>query len=144
MLHHCNIINIQMLPRPLWFIQFNSAIPLSTPPESIRIQLLQLCSPLLRTCFGCSQSLKPHGVIAPPPHDMVLVTRMSRDWPDKRTGEMRHSLANVYFHVNVPCVRMKQLYFDPQMSILPHAITAHLTPIHFHFLREFGLHLKIL
>ena len=56
---------------------------------------------------------------------------MSRDWPDKHTGEMRHSLANVYFHVNVPCVRMKQPYFDPQMTILhawPDAFAAHLTP----------------
>ena len=119
----------------------NSAIPLSTSPESIRIRLLQLCSPLVRTYFGCSQSLKPHGAIAPPPHDMVLVTRMSRDWPDKHTEEMRHSLANVYFHVKVPCAQMKQPYFYPQMTILPDAIAAHLTPIHFHFLREFGWHL---
>ena len=30
----------------------------SNSPQTIHVDLLQLCSPLVRTCFGCSQSLK--------------------------------------------------------------------------------------
>ena len=35
----------------------------------LRITFLQLCSPLVRLCYGCSQTLKPGGMIAtsPPP-----------------------------------------------------------------------------
>ena len=31
-----------------------------------RITFLQLCSPLMRLCYGCSQTLKPGGIIATP------------------------------------------------------------------------------
>ena len=70
---------------------------------------------------------------------MVLTTKMYRNWADKNTGEMRHSFQNVYFHVNVRCVQMKQPYFSPQMVLLPEAVASHLTPVHFNFLRAFGL-----
>ena len=111
----------------------------SNQAEPIRIQLLQLCSRLVRTCFGCSQSLKPQGRIAAPPCDMVLTTKMYRQWADRNTGEMRQSFQNVYFHVNARCVRMKQPYFTPQMALLPEAVALHLTPVHINYLRDFGL-----
>ena len=67
---------------------------------------------------------------------------MYRDWPDKNTGEMRYSFQNVYFHVNVRCVQMKQPYFRTQMVILPEPVVTHLTPVHYQFLRDFGMSLQ--
>ena len=32
-----------------------------------RITFLQLCPPLVRLCYGCLQTLKPGGMIVPPP-----------------------------------------------------------------------------
>ena len=57
---------------------------------------------------------------------------------------MRHSFQNVYFHVNVRCVQKKQPYFRPQMVILSDAVAAHLTPVHYHFLRDFGMSLYVI
>ena len=73
------------------------------------------------------------------PCDMVLTTKMYRNWADRNTGEMRHSFQNVYFHVNVRCAQMKQPYFSPQIVLLSEAVASHLTPVHFNFLRDFGM-----
>jgi hypothetical protein len=125
--------------RPSMVYPIYSAMPFSRPLEGIYVQLLQLCSPLVRTCFGCSQSLKPHGAIAIEPYDLVLVTKMNREWPDKITGERRQSFQNVYFHINLRCIKMKQPYFSPRMVTTPDSVRAHLTPVHKHFLTEFGI-----
>jgi hypothetical protein len=79
------------------------------------------------------------GAIAIEPYDLVLVTEMNREWPDKITGERRQSFQNVYFHVNVRCIKMKQPYFSPRMVTTPDSDRAHLTPVHKHFLTEFGI-----
>ena len=55
----------------------------SSSQSSFRIILLQLCSPLVRLCYGCSQALKPGGIIASPPHDLVIMTRMNRQFIEK-------------------------------------------------------------
>ena len=127
--------------RPSMVYPIYNAMPFSRPLEGIYVQLLQLCSPLVRTCFGCSQSLKPHGAIAIEPYDLdlVLVTKMNREWPDKITGERRQSFQNVYFHINLCCIKMKQPYFSPRMVTTPDSVRAHLTPVHKHFLTEFGI-----
>ena len=80
----------------------------SSSQSSFRIILLQLCSPSVRQCYGSSQALKPGGIIASPPHDLVIMTRMNRQYGENTTGEMRVKEGNVYFHLNVHCVRREQ------------------------------------
>ena len=106
-----------------------------------RITFLQLCSPLVRLCYGCSQTLKPGGMIATPSNDLVIMTRMSRQYRDNTTREMRSKEGNVYFHLNVHCIRRKQLYFSPQIATLSDETAPYLTQAHLHFLRAFGLNL---
>ena len=110
-----------------------------------RITFLQLCSPLVRLCYGCSQTLKPGCMIAipPPPNDLVIMTRMNRQYRDNTTGEMRSKEGNVYFHLNVHCIRRKQPYFIPQIATLSDETAPYLTQAHLHFLRAFGLNLPL-
>ncbi len=42
------------------------------------VQLLQFCPPLVQSCHGCYQCLKPEGGIPCPPYDLVIVSRMPR------------------------------------------------------------------
>ena len=106
-----------------------------------RITFPQLCSPLVRLCYGCSQILMPGGIIATPPNDLVIMTRMNRQYRDNTTGEMRSKEGNVYFHLNVHCIRRKQPYFSPQIATLSDESPPYLTQAHLHFLTAFGLNL---
>ena len=109
-----------------------------------RITFLQLCSPLVRFCYGCSQTLKPGGMIdtpPPPPNHLVIMTRMNRQCRDNTTGEMRSMEGNVYFHLHIHCIRRKQPYFSPQIETLSDETLPYLTQAHLHFLRAFGLNL---
>ena len=106
-----------------------------------RITFLQLCSPLVRLCYGCSETLKPGGMIATPPSDLVITTHMNRQYRDNTTGEMRSKEENVHFHLNVHFIRRKQPYFSPQIATLSDETAPYLTQAHLHFLRAFGLNL---
>ena len=113
-------------------------LPVNTS-QHFTVNLLQLCPPLVRSCYGCSQSLKPGGVIAHPPHDLVIISVMNRSFRDPSTLEMRFREGNVYFHVQESCIRRKQPYFIPQMASVPHGLLPHLKAEHMHFLRQYGL-----
>ena len=104
------------------------------------IGLLRLCPHLVQSCFGCCQTLKPGGNIAEPPYDLVIISQMNRCFRTPN-GEFMSRKGNVYFHVNLNCVKMKQPYFLPQMTRLPPMLISHLTPTHFQFLRALGMQL---
>ena len=106
-----------------------------------RITFLQLCLPLVRLCYGSSQTLKPGDMIATRSNDLVIMTRMNRQYRDNTRGEMRSKEGNVYFHLNVHCIRRKQSYFSPQIATLSDETVPYLTQAHLHFLRAFGLNL---
>ena len=94
-------------------------------------------------------------MIATTPNDLVIMTRMNRQYRDNTTGEMRRirrrirkdkedkedKEGNVYFHLNVHCIRRKQPYFSPQIATLSDETAPYLTQAHLHFLRAFGLNL---
>ena len=101
------------------------------------LTLLQCCPPLVRTCFGCSQSLKLGGIIAGPPYDLTIVTRMGFR-PNTPDGQLMFKEQNVYFHVHLNCLKMKQPYFNPACVNVPSWLPHYLTPEHVRFLREFG------
>ena len=123
-----------------------NATPYSSPSHNIssqssfRIILLQLCSPLVRVCYGCSQELKPGGKIASLP-PLVIMTRMNRQYQENSTGEVRFKVGNVYFYLNAHCVTCKQPYFCPQMATLSEETVPYLTQVHLQYLREFGISL---
>ena len=80
--------------------------PYSTPvPGMFIVYLLHFCPPKTSVCYGCSQTLKPNGVILNQPHDLVIVSNMERGWHD---GNMVHKkYSNVYFHCCCECVRKR-------------------------------------
>jgi hypothetical protein len=49
-------------------------------PGAFWIYILSFCPPLVRMCYGCRASLKPSGHILPPPHDLVVVSNMLREY----------------------------------------------------------------
>ena len=113
--------------------------PASAEVPSFVVNLLRFCPPMVRMCYGCSQTLKPGGVIANPPYDMTITSRMNRCFRTTPGGELNYKEGNVYFHVHVGCIRMKQPYFVPQMTQLPYMLAPYLLPEHLRLLREFGM-----
>ena len=114
-------------------------IPVNPTTGTFVLNLLQCCPPLVRTCFGCSQSLKPGGIIASPPYDLTIITRMNRGYRSNSGGELMFKETNVYFHVHLSCIKMKQPYFSPECIIVPNWLFYYLKPEHVQFLREFGV-----
>ena len=118
------------------------SFPWSQPPVTINsesshsagftISLLHFCHQSVRVCFGCSQSLKPGGDIPNPPHDLTITSKMQRSFCDPVTGEVKSRLGNVYFHLNLNCVRRKQPYFMVQVATIPSNVAQHLRPEHLH------------
>lgn len=117
---------------------YSSPLPDITTARGFSVNLLQFCPALVRSCYGCAQPLKPGGVIGTPPYDLVIVTRMNREFPDPVTGLIRSKEGNVYFHVNLNCLRRKQPYFNPQMAVIPRELLQQLRPEHLQLLQEFG------
>ena len=66
---------------------------------SFEVNLLRFCPPMVRTCYGCSHALKPGGVIANPPYDITITSRMNRCFRTTPGGELNYKEGNVYFHV---------------------------------------------
>ncbi len=101
----------------------------------------QFCPHLIRSCHGCTQPLRPGGLIAIPPYDLVIMSRMNREFCDPVTGvsRSRSKEGNVYFHVHLVCLRRKQPYFKPQMAVVPRELFQHLRPEHMCLLQQFGV-----
>ena len=122
--------------------QGSQQVPLLTavnpPVGTFVFSLLQCCSPLVRTCFGCSQLLKLGGIIASPPYDLTIITRVNRGFRPTPDGQLMFKEQNVYFHVHLRCLKMKQPYFNPACVTVPNWLPHYLTPEHVRFLQEFG------
>lgn len=112
--------------------------PDTTTAHGFSVNLLQFCPHLVRSCYGCAQPLKPGGVIAIPPYDLVIMSRMNREFRDPVTGVFRSKEGNVYFHLHLDCLRRKQPYFNPQMAVIPRELFQHLRPEHVSLLQQFG------
>ena len=110
-----------------------------SPPRmqegAYQLGLLHFCSPLVRKCYGCGQMLKSRNgsdnnlQIPPPPHDMVIITAMRRQYWQNGVQKRGH-LGNVYFHCNVKCVKLMQPAFIPFLVVIPSALRPHLLPVH--------------
>ena len=57
------------------------AVPFPNPAtDTNEIYLLKFCPAQVRTCFGCMQPLKPGGYVPHPPYDLVVVSKMMREF----------------------------------------------------------------
>lgn len=99
------------------------------PPGLVEVTLLHLCDPRVSTCYGCSQPIRSAGVHVPPPADLVVVTKMRRDFVvagEKRPGK----LGNVYFHAHMSCIRSTLAHFLPSLLTVKTHVRQLLTPLH--------------
>lgn len=99
------------------------------PPGLVEVTLLHLCDPRVSVCHGCGQPIRGAGGCIPPPADLVVVTKMRRDY--LAAGERRQGkLGNVYFHANISCIRSKQAHFLPSLLYVRAHVRQLLTPLH--------------
>lgn len=110
---------------------------------SYHLYLLDFCHEKTHICYGCGGHLRIQGQILPAPHNLVIVSRMKRQYIDS-TGQTKlsHTTQRVYFHCNKRCVALKQPYFIPRLVTVPDCIRGILTSAHkAYFFNEMGVHL---
>lgn len=84
------------LSLPLDLVSSNSMAHVQTlkpdpPPGLVEVILLHLCDPRVTICHGCSQPIRSAGGCIPPPADLVVVTKMQRDYlpaGERRQGKL--------------------------------------------------------
>ena len=101
--------------------------------------VLSFCPAQVSTCYGCGASVKPSGRIPLPPHDLVVVSNMMREYI--KDGQPMRKQANVYFHCERQCISRRQPYFMPSLCIVPPVIGMYLTDQHRQFLNSFGMYI---
>ena len=98
-------------------------------PGSFEVTLIHLCDPRVSTCYGCGQAIRTPRMLLPPLADLVVVTKMRRDYTATE-AEKKGKRRNVYFHTNLSCIRAKQANFMLNIvSVQPH-VRHLLTPLH--------------
>ena len=98
------------------------------------IYLMQFCPSHTSKCFGCGNPLKANNAPELPPNDLVIVSKMLREWSYQGTSQSK--MANVYFHCNQSCVARKQSGFQGLTCSIPQQIKPHLLEVHAAYLRE--------
>jgi hypothetical protein len=63
---------------------------------------------------------------------------MFREFFLRTTGELVNREGNVYFHLNLKCVRLKQPGFQPVMLKIATSVASRLTEGHVALLRQLG------
>ena len=120
--------------------------PLKDIKNEFVITLLSLCDKRVSICYGCKHKMKYQGAIPAPPFDLVVVTKMRRDY--YADGKKRQSApSNVYFYAvsNNPfftpfeCVQRKLITFNANPLQFPSHAYDHLTPVHREMFRDLNL-----
>ena len=81
-------------------------------------RLAFLDSKVTRPC-GCGYSLKPDGTIPDLPDDLVLTTRVHRQYYKAHQQQTSPDISNVYYHVNLFCIRVTFPSFEPNLCRIP-------------------------
>ena len=66
------------------------------------LYLLQFCPGQTSTCFGCGNPPKQGTAIPDAPNDLVVVSKMPREWMFQ--GRTYSKISNVYFHCATACI----------------------------------------
>ena len=126
-----NPINIQAMPSTP---SFPSAIP-----GQFMLYLLQFCPGQTSTCFGCGNPLKQGTAIPDAPNDLVVVSKMPREWMFQ--GRTYSKISNVYFHCATACILRKQPNFVVSSCFVAPQIEPYLLPLHRDYIRmNLGIH----
>ena len=99
----------------------------SANPGQFLVYLLQFCPGQTSMCFGCGNPLKPDGVIPETPNDLVVVSKMLREWMYQ--GVANSKVKNVYFHCSKVCIQRKQPNFR-NTCFIPQQIQPYLLHLH--------------
>lgn len=81
-------------------------------------------------CYGCGDTLKPGGTNPPPPDDLVLTTRLRRQYLKKGRQHTSPDISSVYYHVNPYCIRVTFPAFQPNSCRIPSDLQPFLLPEH--------------
>ena len=115
--------------------QTSQKLPYPNPSVGeFHIYLLQFCPSSTSMCFGCGNLLKQRDSIPQIPDDLVIVSKMLREW--SYNGAAQSKIANVYFHCKMSCVVKKQAGFNGRLCSIPLHIKTHLLEPHKILLRQ--------
>ena len=110
-------------------------------PGQFLVHLLRFCLSQASKCFGCGNFLKRKDVIPEAPLDLVIVSKMMREWTYQ--GSSQCELRNVYFHCNNACVKRKEPNFDGRLCIVLPEVEPYLQVSHKQYLMSnVGLHCR--
>lgn len=98
------------------------------------VYLLEYCPSQTSVCFGCGNTLKPNASIPAPPGNLVVVSKMAREWSHQ--GRLFSRPSNVYFHCVISCIQRKQPNFDGRCCFIPLQLESFLTLVHRQYLRS--------
>ena len=109
----------------------------STPPEENQKPTIELYMTSVHRCQGCPDPIDKNKLI--PPKDLIIRTRGSRIWRDKRSHQLRSSFGKLYFHLSMTCLKNKygQKYSKEDLTIEDDTLQL-LTKDHYRHLKKEG------
>ena len=81
-------------------------------------------------CYGCGNFLKPEGTNPHLPDDLVLTTRLHRQYYKDGRLYTSPDISPVYYHVNPHCVRVTFPSFQQNSCRIPSDLQPFLLPEH--------------
>ena len=90
------------------------------PPGVFVVYLLKFCDPRVSKCYGCG----------PPPSDLVIVTKLCREYRKDGQPRVSSEFNNTYFHANLQCLQKKLPHSLPSFLQIPPHIHPHLSILH--------------
>ena len=132
-------------PQPLMRQNFANVFN-DEPVEVLKLKLVYLERTLGYSCHGCPGKMRTSSsasVESPPPHDMVLTTKMIRKSNPKRGGLVivfSTKPENVYFHLLKGCLKRKSLTLTQDNIEIEEETLVDITDKHReHMMKEFGV-----
>ena len=121
-----------MIPRqePPTFPAIESIPKPSPPPGFFVLYLLKFCDPRVSKCYGCGYPIKVSGLTNIPPSDLLIVTKLCREYRKEGQARVSNEFKNVYFHANLQCVHKKIPNFLPSSLQIPQHILPYLGMMH--------------
>lgn len=81
-------------------------------------------------CYGCGNSLKPEGTNPHLPDDLVLTTRLHRQYYKDGRQHTSPGISSVYYHVSPYCIRATFPSFQANLCEMPSDLQPFLLPEH--------------
>ena len=118
------------LPLPSSLPPLDTVPKPSPPPGIFVLYLLQFCDPRVSRCYGCGHPIKAVGLTNVPPSDLVIVTKLCREYRKEGETRVSNEFSNAYFHANLQCIHKRLPHFLPSFLQIPAAIRPYLSILH--------------